>query len=359
MIKNLKARMLFIIASVILPFPMMAQLELIGNIMAAGPNDAKQLLQPYIAPAANAFGAALGSGWYNTADVHKLGGFDITFTINAAMIPSKYESFVIDEGELTSLRLNDPAQSTSPTIAGSGENGPQIDYNIPGFTGKAFDMPSGLNTRFVPAPMIQAGVGLIKGTEVIGRFMPNIKMSGNEIGYWGLGGKHDIKQWIPGLKKAPVLQLAIMYGYTKLHTNVVMNVRPDDINAGGLPGADASDWDNQQMVMRTRCHTGSLIIGAKLPVVSFYGGLGFISTKTNLKFEGDYPYVGLDVDDVTVIVQPITDPIDMEIKNKDGKVTKPRINAGIRLKMAVVTLHFDYSWANYSVMSAGLGFSFR
>ena len=51
----------------------------------------------------------------------------------------------------------------------------------------------------------------------------------------------------------------------------------------------------------------------------------------------------------------MTDPIDMEIKNQDGGVTKPRLNAGIRFKLAIVTIHFDYSWANYSVFTAGLG----
>ena len=85
---------------------------------------------------------------------------------------------------------------------------------------KAFDMPQGLDWRYVPAPMVQAGVGLFKGTDVLGRYLPNIKTSGSEFGLWGIGGKHDIKQWIPGVKKLPVLQLSLMYGYTKLHTNV-------------------------------------------------------------------------------------------------------------------------------------------
>ena len=55
----------------------------------------------------------------------------------------------------------------------------------------------------------------------------------------------------------------------------------------------------------------------------------------------------------------LEDPIDMTIKNNDGSVTKPRYNAGFRLKFAVVTINFDYTYANYSVASAGLGISFR
>jgi hypothetical protein len=36
-----------------------------------------------------------------------------------------------------------------------------------------------------------------------------------------------------------------------------------------------------------------------------------------------------------------------------------RLNAGMRIKLAVLTIHFDYTKANYSVFTAGLGISFR
>jgi hypothetical protein len=334
-----------------------AQLEELGNFMAAGKQDAEVLLQPYIAPAVNAFGAALSGGWYNTAAAHKLGGFDLTITANVAIIPTKYETSVIDNSKLSLLQLSDPANNSTPTIAGGKSSGPELVYKIGNYTAPAFTMPSGLNSNYIPAPMIQAGIGLIKGTEIMGRFLPTISVRGNEIGLWGIGGKHDIKQWIPGLKRLPVLQMSIMYGFTKLHTFVNLNVSPNDINAGSLPGATSSTWDNQQIKLVTRSQTANLIISANLPVVCFYGGIGFVTTKTNLKLAGDYPSVYLD--GIVPSVQALTDPVDMNIKNKDGSITKPRFNAGIRFKLAVITIHFDYSWANYSVVTAGLGVSFR
>jgi len=218
-------------------------------------------------------------------------------------------------------------------------------------------MPPGLDLNYVPSPMIQAGIGLIKGTEVMVRYLPNIKYKENEIGLWGVGGKHSLKQWIPGLKKLPALELSVMYGYTRLHTFVDVKIEPGDINASELPGSTSSDWDNQYLKILTQVHTANLLVSANLPVVCFYGGLGFVTTQTNLKLEGDYPSVYLD--GITPSVQALVDPINMEIRNQDGGVTKPRFNAGIRLKLAVVTLHADYSWANYSVLSAGLGISIR
>lgn len=344
---------LLLVTALLLQSPCFSQVDQLGTFMAAGKADAELLLEPYLTPAINAFGAALGAGWYNTAGTHKLGGFDITMTVNAAVVPKKYETFQIDNSKLSLLQLENPANNTSPTIVGNNEPGPRLVYNFTGYSGNAFQMPEGVNFNYIPTPMVQVGIGLIKGTEVMVRFLPKLSTRGNEIGLWGIGGKHDIKQWIPGLKHMPILQLSIMYGYTKLHTYINVKVTPDDINAGSLSGANSSTWENQQIRMVTKSQTASLLVSANLPVVCFYGGVGFISTKTTLKAEGDYPSVYLD--GVIPSIQAMVDPIDMEI----GVKTKPRLNAGIRLKLAVITIHFDYTWANYSMMTAGLGISIR
>jgi hypothetical protein len=351
-------RIAFILFTVLALQPLcFGQIEEIGRFVAGGQADAELLLEPYIAPALNAFGAALGGGWYNNAEPHKLGGFDITFTSNIAIIPGKYEKFAIDDTKLTTLKLADQADNITPTIAGDNVEGPQMVYNVEGLTGNAFRMPEGLNNNYVPTPMVQAGIGLIKGTEVLVRYMPNVSSRGNEVGFWGLGGKHDLKQWIPGLKKLPFLQLSVMYGYTKLHGSVDINITPSELNLDGLPGSTGSAWDNQQMTFVTQSQTANLIISGSFPVICVYGGIGFVASKTNVKLNGDYP--SLDVNESGPYVKALVDPIDMEIKNQDGSVTKPRLNAGVRFKLAIVTIHFDYSWANYSVFTAGLGFSFR
>jgi len=336
--------------------PGFGQVSEIGNMLAGGTEDAQKLLQPYITPAVNAFGAALAGGWYNTAEPHKLGGFDITFSVSAAIVPEKYKTYLIDDSELNFLKLGDQENPETQTISGEGISGPQMVYNFAGFQSPAFRMPEGLNTRWVPAPMIQAGVGLIKGTDVMFRFLPNVKYEGNEIGLWGIGGRHDIKQWIPGVKKLPVLKLSLMYGYTKLHTFIAMDIDKSTIGAESLEGPDS--WNDQYMKVCVKSQTVNLLVAADLKIVTFYGGLGFVTTKTNLKMEGAFPTVTLN-ESLEPVVVAITDPLDMSIKNQDGSITKPRFNAGVRFKLAIVTLHFDYSWANYSVLSAGLGFSFR
>ena len=59
------------------------------------------------------------------------------------------------------------------------------------------------------------------------------------------------------------------------------------------------------------------------------------------------------------VVEAQADPVDIKIKNQDGGVTKPRLDAGFRLKLAVITINLDDPWANYSMATFGLGLSIR
>jgi hypothetical protein len=138
-----------------------------------------------------------------------------------------------------------------------------------------------------------------------------------------------------------------------------MNIDKQTIGASMVPGEESNLWDDQEMKIFVRSHTANLLLAADLKVVCFYGSLGFVTTQTNLKLVGEFPIVAVPNGEVLPAVVALKDPLDMEIKNKDGNITKPRLNIGVRFKLAIVTLHFDYSYANYSVLTAGLGFSFR
>ena len=51
----------------------------------------------------------------------------------------------------------------------------------------------------------------------------------------------------------------------------------------------------------------------------------------------------------------VTDPLNVEMQNSKDL----RLNAGFRIKLGVITFHFDYTKANYSVFTSGIGISFR
>ncbi len=348
------------------------QVDQISKFMAGGVNDAEQLFEAYISPYANAIGADLSAGWYNTAKVHKPGGFDITVTANVAIIPESDQSFNLDDLDLTGIYT----ESIAPTAAGETNAGPTITYYQENpLTGEdvaiaSFNTPKGSGLRYTPAPMLQASLGLFKGTEVMGRFTPELELGdAGTFSLWGVGLKHDVKQWIPGLKKFPVLHISVMGGYTSMSSSTGLSMLPEFYNdfASYIEPYNANIYSGQEMAMNFTSYTGSILVSANLPVVCFYGGLGFSTSKAELNLNGLYPIASVE-DEVSdpnfgqVVVKEedaLEDPFNMEIKNTDGSTTNPRINVGARLKFAVITLHFDYTYANYSVATAGLGITFR
>ena len=56
-------------------------------------DDAADFLELYFSPMGESLGAGMNNGWYNTAKPHKLGGFDITLTLNSVSIPNEMQYF--------------------------------------------------------------------------------------------------------------------------------------------------------------------------------------------------------------------------------------------------------------------------
>ncbi|MCK7537017.1 MAG: hypothetical protein MZV63_41675 [Marinilabiliales bacterium] len=80
-------------------------------------------------------------------------------------------------------------------------------------------MPKGSGFGFTLNPMIQAGIGIYKETEIVVRYSPELQLGeGGKVGLWGVGLKHSLKQWIPALKRLPIFEMSIQGGYTKLYS---------------------------------------------------------------------------------------------------------------------------------------------
>ncbi len=345
-----------------------AQIRDFGSFMAGGVSDAQSLMEAYISPYANAFGASLNGGWYNTARVHKPGGFDLTFSANLSFVPTGDKTYDLSELGLSQDASFDPANSIAQTVAGSRDEGPALSYSREyggnDYTVASFNTPAGTGLGFVGAPTLQLGLGLVKETEIIGRYMPTLtfgKDKSSSLGLWGIGIKHSIKQWIPALKRIPVFHLSAMGGYTQMNFGTDMNIVPEMIGAIDQT-TGAVSFEEQSFELAMKSFNANILVSANLPVVCFYGGVGLSSTKTTLDLTGYYPVPTVDpgtLEGVVTDESAVQDPFDLEITNKNGTTTSPRLNAGIRFKFAVITLHFDYTYASYSVASAGLGISFR
>jgi len=298
--------------------------SILANDIAQG----EKLIEAYFTPMAESFGAGLNNGWYNTAKPHSLGGFDLTFTLNTVLIPSSAKTFNIKDAGGDVFTSNETDEAS--TIFGSSDVTP-MTYNMtwsedPAIGQGDFNMPGGFKTSAMPLPMIQAGIGLIKNTAIDVRYMPMMNVGDNiNVNLFGVGVKHDLLQWIPGVGDMIPMSLSLQGGYTSLNTELKIL--------------------GQEVSLKTKATTINLVASKKLLMVTGYVGLGYNSATTTFTTDADFDLGGIQFDKKV--------EVDFESNNN------VRTNIGLRLNMTVVTIQADYTFAEYPTATLGLGVSLR
>ncbi len=370
--KDLQGKLIAIVLTTVLSFSAYnssAQLTDMGRLLTGGAEDGAKLLEAYLTPFPAAFGATLNAGWYNTARTHRFPGFDLTLSVNLAFVPDEAKQFNLADLQLSQY-TRFPEGAVSPTFSGaSGDPRPamQVISEEHGVVIAEYTLPQGTGVGFIPAPTLQLGVGVPFGTDIIARYTPEVTFgdAGN-MGLWGAGVKHDVKQWLPFLRRLPIVNLSVMGGYTNFYTGADIDFRPANIrDANNRPANDNTttmvSFDNQYMNFRVQSFTANIIGSADLPMFTAYAGLGINSTTTNLKMTGWYPVPRIDPQDPSAIEvtdnSAIKDPVDFTLGDYRG--AQPRVTMGGKVKLAILHIHLDYTWSNYSVITAGMGISFR
>jgi hypothetical protein len=326
------------------------------DFIRGGTDDANILFNHYMTPFMKGIGYGFNNGWYNTAKPHETLGFDLTISFNAAMVPVEDQTFEFIASEYSNTRIAS-GSTTLPTLMGVNtttvlENyinsndipqpnpyPPNTDIPIgeyPAPDGIGDDIkPYSLNQIAVPSPIVQVGVGIIKGTEIKVRWLPTITNEDFNFKYFGIGGLHSISQWIKPLKESP-LDLSVFVGYTTISAEY-------NIPAGNIEG------DNQQTTFDVNTLTYQVLASVKLSVFTAYAGLGMDNFTTKFALKGTYdPYPGSPI-------PSFVDPINIEQSGNSSF----RTTLGARLKLAILTLHADYTFREYNTLTAGIGFSMR
>ena len=293
------------------------------NILANDIAQGEKLIEAYFTPMAGSFGAGLNSGWYNTAKPHSLGGFDLTLTLNTVIIPSSAKTFNIKAAGGDLFTSNDTEAST---IFGSADATTMTYNNNSTGLDVDFEMPGGFKTPAIPLPMIQAGIGLIKNTAIDIRYMPILNVGNNiNVNLFGVGVKHDLLQWVPGIGNAIPMSLSLQGGYTSLNTELKI--------AG------------QKISLKTKATTINLVASKKILMITGYIGLGYNSASTTFMTDANFDL----------------DRIQFEEKLEVDFVSNKNLrkNIGLRLNMTLITIQADYTFSEYPTATLGIGISLR
>lgn len=319
------------------------------QLLKANIGDANTLMQNYLNPALTGFGYGINGGWYNTAKPHGKLGFDITVSVNAAQVPSADEFFTFNAADYENLTIAPGGSNQLPTLMGPDQAGPDL---IASYTttvqgnqvtvNQTINSPRGLGLgsfNVVPVPTVNAGIGLFKNTDIKVRYMPEVTTKDFNMTLWGVGIMHDIKQWIPVLKKLP-FSMSILGAYT--NSTITYN-----LDGVGIDGA------NQEASFEVNGWTAQLLVSKQLAFLTAYGGVGYGKATSTVDINGTYRF-DIDENNPGLGQVTLTDPVNLEADSSGVRAT-----VGLRFKLAFLTLHGDYTLQEYNMISGGIGFSFR
>ena len=313
-------------------------------LLAAGVDDAQRFANDYLAPGTNGLMYSMNANWFNTADAKPLGGFEISLIANAATVGSENKSFLMNTDLYNNVSF---VQGGNPQLVSTvlGENNPDIiveltyDDPIFGQQTEEITLPNGIGSTSVnmlPTAFVQGAVGLVKGTELKARFIPKIKTDEVSLNMYGVGLQHEFTKWLPADKLSPVA-ISGLVAYTHLDATY------DLTNSLGVSG------ENQRLESSTSTWLFQLIASTKLPVINFYGGLGYIKGTADSDLLGTYR-----VSNGIITSENIIDPFSVS-----SEVSGVRATLGTKLKLGFFRLNAEYHLAEFNAFSVGVNFGFR
>lgn len=325
------------------------------EFLKVGKEDANKFTQAYLQPYAFALGEGLNNGWYSTAETHHLWGFDLTIGISAIQVPEGAQTFDLNALGLSNRVKVNSGNSIAPTVAGADTPGPLISVvDQQGNEIVEFNSPQGTGLDIVPVPMVQVGFGLIPHTDIIGRFVPEMKYDNNgdemKIGLWGLGVKHNFKEWIPVLKSLP-FDASLFASFSEINGQSELSFTPADYNPDPNVSVTFQNLDDQSLQMKTKTSKFGLIVSKKFSVLTVFGAIGQSTSKSNIDLLGTYPVIATASAGGFEITQEgaLKDPIAL-----DFKTSNVSLEAGLRVKLAVLSLFGSINKSEYTSYNVGL-----
>jgi hypothetical protein len=314
------------------------------QLLLSGIEDTKTFARSYISPGAESLMYTINSGWFKTAATHKFLGFDISLIGAAHFVEDSDQSFDMNVNDFQNIRF--PDGSTSKKIATVfGDNNPNQTVIVT-LTENGFSedveilLPDGVaseNIDVLPAAFLQAELGIFKGTDLKVRYIPEFTTEDVETGLYGLGIQHELTSWLPLQRLLPI-NVAVLGAYTHLNSEF------------DFSGKSALDGQNQKLELDMDTWLFQLIASTKLPIINFYGGVGYITGDSDFDLKGTYEIQS------NILSQPrvLTDPFSVS-----NSVSGARATVGANLKIAFFEVNAEYHFQEYNALSVGVHFGIR
>lgn len=316
----------------------------IDVLLAAGVEDAERFANDYLAPGTNGMMYSLNANWFNSAKVKPLGGFEISVIANASLVKDEDKMFSMDTADYNNVQfVEGPSVQNVATVLG--ENNPdifvEVEYEDPIFGSQTveLELPQGIGDQsknLLPTAFVQGAVGLGSGIEVKARYFPKVDTDEVTFNLYGAGLQLEFTEWLPADKLWPVA-LSALVAYSHLDGSY------DITESSGIDG------ENQRLENDTNTWLFQLAVSTKLPVFNLYGGLGYITGKSESDLLGNYR-----VTNGPLTSETITDPFSVS-----SEVSSIRGTVGAKLKLGFFRINAEYHLSEIDAFSVGVNFGFR
>ncbi|MDQ4141755.1 MAG: hypothetical protein M3142_14695 [Bacteroidota bacterium] len=328
-----------------------------AELIKSGITNAELLAKAYGTPLSKAFGTDINTGWITTGQAFKPGRFEIRVFANAAFVPERDRSFDVNTIGLNSTVRVAPGSGTiAPTVFGADSPGPLLNVYATRPDTKqeeqvaSFNTPEGIGTNIAPIPMVQVSVGVVKETELMFRFIPKSKAGDFNLNLWGIGLKNNVGKWLPGLSALP-LDITAAVAFSSFRSHYGLQLRPQN----GVANPNPLDYSNQKIRFDSKAIMAQLVASKTISVITGYAGVSYSQSNTSTAMLGNYPVTVLrEQPPYTREIQNIIDPVNIPTDYNQLGLT-----AGLRLKLSVLSINAEGTWAKYPTVSAGIGLGYN
>ncbi|WP_207422907.1 DUF6588 family protein [Desertivirga brevis] len=332
--------------------------EEIGKLIAGSPEDATALTKAYLNPFFKGVGLGLNSGWTNTGSVKQLGKFEFRAGVTGAIIPGKDKSFDVSTLGLKRLRPADPNKVMAPTIAGEEMQGPTMivlnENGQPlknGTQNVTINLPQGINPTqsAIPAPQLQASIGLVKGFEATVRYLPPIAPPDfGEFSMIGGGIKFQPLRFASKkVNKLVPFDLAVALGWSQFKYSYDLEVKD---RFGNAP-------DDQRIEAKFSGINAEAILSKKFLLFVPFVAVGYQTSTTDAGIKGTYEYASGYTGTSTagvVSYSTVKDPVSINEKY----INNFKASAGLTVNLLLFRVYGSYTLGAYNYVNLGLGLGF-
>ena len=328
-----------------------------GDMFQGGVNDGVKLVEYYIKPVNKAIISGINNTEYNNMRLYEddKKRFSVSLRLSTIIIPEEDTKFRVDTMEFETIKVDSGqyAQTVFGDTIGSvvfvskdstlDTTGTFPNWSITWKPVFRFNSPPGSGYRIMPIPYLQAGynfgfgylsVNLVPATPALGSDMSLL--------LFGVAWQQDL---LPFIKDKP-FGLSAVAGFNTIKAWAHLHVEPD----ANLVNFDKSDYDDQYIKVNYLNLYVSLYATYYLSEkISFYGGAGYTSGKSNISVLGTYPVYEKDpTGQVSVTVKNIKDPME----NSEVTYNRMKFVLGTNVNLGSWYLQGNYTFADY----AGMGF---